>query len=87
MARAGCYLISLQTAKSLYRLTIALKGTEKPFAATNFSEQATLLLCLFGDLDEVSISSEPSSCVLTIGGVQEAGVARQATGSRQGDAL
>lgn len=67
VARAGSYIISLQTAKSPYRLTIALKGTEKPFAATNFSDQATLLLGLIGNLDEVSISSGPSRYVLTTG--------------------
>lgn len=57
LAHAGSYSIKLQTAKPPYGLTIDLKRPDKPFDATDFSGQATLLLGLVTNLDKVSITS------------------------------
>jgi len=65
VAREGSYSIRLQTVKLPYQLAVALKRPDKPFAVTDFSEQATLLLGLVGNLDQVSVSSGESNYVLT----------------------
>ena len=51
------YSISLQTANTPYTLTIEMEHLGKPFDGTDFSEQATLLLGLVDNLDEVSVTS------------------------------
>lgn len=62
VVRPGSYSFKLQTAKPPYQLAITLQETDKPFADTDFSEQATLLLGLVDNLDEVSISSGGDRC-------------------------
>lgn len=57
LAGVGSYSIELHTAEPPYALAIALKDPDKPFDATDFSGQATLLLGLVANLNEVSITA------------------------------
>lgn len=64
-APEGSYSISLESAKPPYTLTIQMEHLDKPFADTDFSEQATLLLGLVDNLDEVSVTSGEHAYSLT----------------------
>lgn len=64
-APAGSYSIRLRTAKPPYALVIHMRRRDKPFAHTDFSAQATLLLGLIGNLDRVAITSSDGSYVTT----------------------
>ena len=65
---AGSYRIELQTARPPYAMTVALTGLDKPFAAVDFSENATLLLGLVANLDKVSVTSGAQAYSLTSAG-------------------
>ena len=64
---AGSYTIELQTAKPPYAMTVALTRLDKPFADTDFSENATLLLGLVANLDKVSITSGDAGLLADVG--------------------
>jgi len=65
LAHAASYSMKLQTAKPPYEMTIYLERPDKPFDATDFSDQATLLLGLIANLEKVSISSGNDNYSLT----------------------
>jgi hypothetical protein len=67
----GSYSILLQTAKPPYAMTVALTRLDKPFDRTDFSGQATLLLGLVANLDEVSVISGEHAYSLTAAGASE----------------
>jgi hypothetical protein len=67
----GSYSIELQTAKPPYGMTIALTRLDKPFDDTDYSEQATLLLGLVANLDEVSLTSGGRAYSLTSAGASK----------------
>jgi hypothetical protein len=64
-APEGSYSISLRTETPPYTLTIDLERLDKPFDNTDFSGQATLLLGLVDNLDEVSVTSSEHAYSLT----------------------
>jgi len=57
LAGASGYTVELHTAAPPYALTIALEDLDEPFDDTDFSSQATLLLGLVANLDEVSVTA------------------------------
>jgi hypothetical protein len=71
-APAGTYIIRLETSSRPYRLNIELDRLDKAFAQTDFTEQATLLLGLVANLDEVSITSGRDSRTLTAAAASKA---------------
>lgn len=67
----GSFSIVLQTAKPPYAMTVAFTRLDKPFDRTDFSGQATLLLGLVANLDEVSVTSGEHVYALTAAGASE----------------
>jgi hypothetical protein len=65
---AGSYRIELQTARPPYAMTVAFTRLDKPFASTDFSGNATLLLGLVANLDKVSVTSGAQAYSLTSAG-------------------
>jgi hypothetical protein len=53
----GTYSIALQTGAPPYGVTVVFQTLDKPFADIDFSVNATLLLGLVGNLDQVSVTS------------------------------
>ncbi len=65
----GSFRIELQTAQPPYAMTVALSSRlDKPFADTDFSGNATLLLGLVENLDKVSVTSGAQAYSLTSAG-------------------
>lgn len=54
----GTYTIELQTEQAPYGVTVRFHSLAKPFDATDFSSQATLLLGLVANLDHVAVRSD-----------------------------
>lgn len=61
----GGYGLELQKAQPPYALTVELERPDKPFADTDLSSEATLLLGLTGDLDTVTFTAGPDRYSLT----------------------
>ncbi len=64
----GSYRIELQTARAPYAMTVAFTRLDKPFDDTDFSGNATLLLGLVANLDQVSVTSGEQAYSLTSAG-------------------
>ena len=64
-AGAGGYTLELGTAEPPYTLTVALDDPDEPFDPDDVRRQATLLLGLVGNLDEVSITDGQDDYSLT----------------------
>ena len=64
----GSYRIELQTARQPYAMTVAFTRLDKPFDDTDFSGNATLLLGLVANLDQVSVTSGGQAYSLTSAG-------------------
>jgi hypothetical protein len=54
---SGGYDLELQTARAPFGLTVTVREPEKPFADTDHTGDATLLLGLVANLDEVTIAA------------------------------
>jgi len=67
----GSYLVELQTAKPPYAMTVAFTRLDKPFDATDLSGNATLLLGLVANLNEVSVTSAGHGYSLTSAGASK----------------
>jgi hypothetical protein len=67
----GSYRIELQTAIPPYAVAVALTRLGKPFANTDFSGNATLLLGLVANLDKVSVTSGGQTYTLTSAGASQ----------------
>jgi len=62
---SGGYDLELQTARAPFGLTVTVQDPEKPFADTDHSGDATLLLGLVANLDEVTITAGPDAFSLS----------------------
>jgi hypothetical protein len=59
------YTLSLQTSAPPFALTVKIDESAKPTSHTDFSEQATLLLGLIGNVDAVAVTSGGTRYSLT----------------------
>ncbi len=62
---AGTYSLSLQTQQSPYVMTVGFDHLDKPFDDVDFSADATLMLGLVANLDQVSVTSDGHTYSLT----------------------
>lgn len=62
---AGTYQVSLQTQQPPYAMTVAFDQLDKPFDSIDFGANATLMLGLVANLDEVFVTSDDHSYSLT----------------------
>jgi len=57
----GTYSLALQTQQSPYAMTVAFDHLDKPFDNVDFSADATLMLGLVANLDQVFVTSDEHS--------------------------
>ena len=62
---AGDYTLALQTQQAPYAITVTYDDLDKPFEDVDFSTNATLMLGLVANLDNVSVTSDEHSYSLT----------------------
>lgn len=62
---AGTYRLSMQTQQPPYAMTVAFDHLDKPFDDVDFSADATLMLGLVANLDQVSVTSDGHTYSLT----------------------
>ena len=65
LGSAGDYTVALETRDRPYAATVTFTSLEKPFETTDFSHQATLLLGLVGNLEEVHVAGDGKTYSLT----------------------
>jgi hypothetical protein len=68
---SGGYDLELQTARAPFGLTVTVQDPEKPFADTDHSGDATLLLGLVANLDEVTITAGQDAFSLSTGAASQ----------------